>query len=79
MQNSGEDNLRPDESTDENNHKSTESDKVENNVSQTENIKSNDSLIKPATSSNAEITKEPRIIRKPNRKEKRVYRIMLKI
>ena len=57
-QNSGEDNLRPDESTDENNHKSTESDKVENNVSQTENIKSDDSLIKPATSSNAEITKE---------------------
>lgn len=57
-QNSGEDNLRPDESTDENNHKSTESDKVENNVSQTENIKSNDSLIKPATSSNVEITKE---------------------
>ena len=53
-QNSGEDNLRPDE----NNNKNTESDKVENNVSQPENIKSNDSLIKPATSSNAEITKE---------------------
>lgn len=53
-QNSGEDNLRPDE----NNNKNTESDKVENNVSQPENIKSNDSLINPATSSNAEITKE---------------------
>ena len=53
-QNSGEDNLRPDE----NNNKNTESDKVENNVSQPENIKSNDSLIKPATSSNAEIIKE---------------------
>jgi len=57
-QNFGEDNLRPDESTDENNNKNTESDKVENNVSQPENIKSNDSLINPATSSNAEITKE---------------------
>ena len=53
-QNSGEDNLRPDE----NNNKNTESDKVENNVSLPENIKSNDSLIKPATSSNVEITKE---------------------
>lgn len=53
-QNSGEDNLRPDE----NNNKITESDKVENNVSKPENIKSNDSIIKPATSSNAEITKE---------------------
>ena len=57
-QNFGEDNLRPDESTDENNNKSTESDKVENNVSQPENIKQDDSRIKPATSSNAEITKE---------------------
>ncbi|MBS6929223.1 MAG: IdeS/Mac family cysteine endopeptidase [Lachnospiraceae bacterium oral taxon 082] len=57
-QNFGEDNLRPDESTDENNNKNTESDKVENNVSQPENIKSNDSLINPATSSNVEITKE---------------------
>ena len=53
-QNSGEDNLRPDE----NNNKNTESDKVENNVSQPENIKPDDSRIKPATSSNAEITKE---------------------
>lgn len=53
-QNFGEDNLRPYE----NNNKNTESDKVENNVSQPENIKSNDSIIKPATSSNAEITKE---------------------
>lgn len=53
-QNFGEDNLRPDE----NNNKNTESDKVENNVSQPENIKSNDSLINPATSSNVEITKE---------------------
>ena len=53
-QNFGEDNLRPDE----NNNKNTESDKVENNVSQPENIKSNDSCIKPATSSNVEITKE---------------------
>lgn len=53
-QNSGEDNLRPDE----NNDKKTKSDTVENNASQPENIKSNDSLIKPATSSNAEITKE---------------------
>lgn len=53
-QNSGEDNLRPDE----NNNKNTESDKVENNVSQPENIKPDNSRIKPATSSNAEITKE---------------------
>ena len=53
-QNFGEDNLRPDE----NNNKNTESDKVENNVSQPENIKPDDSRIKPATSSNAEITKE---------------------
>lgn len=53
-QNFGEDNLRPDE----NNNKNTESDKVENNVSQPENIKQDDSPIKPATSSNAEITKE---------------------
>ena len=57
-QNSGEDNLRPDESTNENNNKNTKSDKVENNASQPENIKPDDSLIKPATSSNAEITKE---------------------
>ena len=57
-QNSGEDNLRPDESTDENNNKNTKSDNVENNVSRPENIKPDDSLIKPATSSNAEITKE---------------------
>ena len=53
-QNSGEDNLRPDE----NNDKKTKSDTVENNASQPENIKPDDSLIKPATSSNAEITKE---------------------
>ena len=70
-QNSGEDNLRPDESTDENNHKSTESDKVENNVSQTENIKSNDSLIKPATSSNAEITKETKDNKKTEQERKK--------
>lgn len=57
-QNSGEDNLRPDESTNENNNKNTKSDTVENNASQPENIKPDDSLIKPATSSNAEITKE---------------------
>jgi methyl-accepting chemotaxis protein len=69
-QNSGEDNLRPDESTDENNHKSTESDKVENNVSQTENIKSNDSLIKPATSSNVEITKETKDNKKTEQERK---------
>lgn len=43
---------------DENKNKNTESDKVENNVSKPENIKSNDSIIKPATSSNVEITKE---------------------
>lgn len=53
-QNSEEGNLWPDE----NNNKNTESYKVENNVSQPENIKPDDSLIKPATSSNAEITKE---------------------
>lgn len=53
-QNSGEDNLRPDE----NNDKKTKSDTVENNASQPENIKPDDSLIKPATSSNAEITNE---------------------
>lgn len=43
---------------DENKNKNTESYKVENNVSKPENIKSNDSIIKTATSSNAEITKE---------------------
>lgn len=53
-QNSEGGNLWPDE----NKNKITESDKVENNVSKPENIKSNDSIIKPATSSNAEITKE---------------------
>ena len=53
-QNSEGGNLWPDE----NKNKNTESDKVENNVSKPENIKSNDSIIKPATSSNAEITKE---------------------
>lgn len=53
-QNSEGGNLWPDE----NKNKITESGKVENNVSKPENIKSNDSIIKPATSSNAEITKE---------------------
>ena len=53
-QNSEGGNLWPDE----NKNKITESDKVENNVSKPENIKSNDSIIKPATSSNVEITKE---------------------
>ena len=53
-QNSEGGNLWPDE----NKNKNTESDKVENNVSKPENIKSNDSIIKPATSSNVEITKE---------------------
>jgi len=65
-QNSGEDNLRPDE----NNNKNTESDKVENNVSQPENIKSNDSLMKPATSSNVEITKETKDNKKTEQERK---------
>ena len=69
-QNFGEDNLRPDESTDENNNKNTESDKVENNVSLPENIKSNDSLIKPATSSNVEITKETKDNKKTEQERK---------
>ena len=69
-QNSGEDNLRPDESTNENNNKNTKSDKVENNVSQPENIKSNDSLIKPATSSNVEITKETKDNKKTEQERK---------
>lgn len=69
-QNFGEDNLRPDESTDENNNKSTESDKVENNVSQPENIKQDDSLIKPATSSNAEITNETKDNKKTEQERK---------
>lgn len=58
LQNSGEYNLWPDESTNENNDKNTKSDTAENNVSQPEDVKSNDSIIKTATSSNAEITKE---------------------
>lgn len=58
LQNSGEDNLWPYESTNENNDKNTKSDTAENNVSQPENVKSNDSRIKTATSSNVEITKE---------------------
>lgn len=70
-QNFGEDNLRPDESTDENNNKSTESDKVENNVSQPENIKQDDSLIKPATSSNAEITNETKDNKKTEQERKK--------
>ena len=53
-QNSGEYNLWPDE----NKNKNTKSDTAENNVSQPENVKSNDSRIKTATSSNVEITKE---------------------
>ena len=53
-QNSEGGNLWPDE----NKNKITESDTAENNVSQPENVKSNDSRIKTATSSNAEITKE---------------------
>lgn len=69
-QNSGEDNLRPDESTNENNNKNTKSDKVENNVSQPENIKSNDSLIKPATSSNVEIIKETKDNKKTEQERK---------
>lgn len=71
LQNSGEDNLRPDESTDENNNKSTESDKVENNVSQPENVKSNDSRMKPATSSNAEIIKETKDNKKTEQERKK--------
>ncbi len=70
-QNSGEGNLRPDESTDENNNKSTESDKVENNVSQPENVKSNDSRMKPATSSNAEIIKETKDNKKTEQERKK--------
>lgn len=65
-QNSGEDNLRPDE----NNNKNTESDKVENNVSQPENIKPDDSRIKPATSSNVEITKETKDNKKTEQERK---------
>ena len=65
-QNFGEDNLRPDE----NNNKNIESDKVENNVSQPENIKQDDSLIKPATSSNVEITKETKDNKKTEQERK---------
>lgn len=65
-QNSGEDNLRPDE----NNNKNTESDKVENNVSQPENIKPDDSRIKPATSSNVEIIKETKDSKKTEQERK---------
>ena len=71
LQNSGEDNLKPDESTNENNNKSTESDKVENNVSQPENVKSNDSRMKPATSSNAEIIKETKDNKKTEQERKK--------
>ena len=65
-QNSEEGNLWPDE----NNNKNTESDKVENNVSQPENIKQDDSLIKPATSSNAEITNETKDNKKTEQERK---------
>ena len=70
-QNFGEDNLWPDESTNENNDKNTKSDMVENNVSQPENIKSDDSRIKPATSSDAEITKETKDNKKTEQERKK--------
>lgn len=66
-QNFGEDNLWPDE----NNDKNTKSDMVENNVSQPENIKSDDSRIKPATSSDAEITKETKDNKKTEQERKK--------
>lgn len=65
-QNSEDGNLWPDE----NNNKNTESDKVENNVSQPENIKPDDSRIKPATSSNVEIIKETKDSKKTEQERK---------